>query len=266
MPMAAVSNIHMYYESCGEGEPLLLISGNGADSSQWKAQIPVFSKKYRVIAFDNRDAGRTDRTDMPYTIETMADDAMGLMDVLGIENAHILGTSMGGMIAQNIAYKYPERVMGLVLAVTMMKVSPRANYACNQAIKQVLDGSDPEALAKYSVAWSFSDELFENPAVVEIVKNAMLAVLNQRTVDAFKRQNDATCVFDSRAWVGKIVAPTLVMGAEDDINIPRKYSSRDLAKSITGSKFVLLPGGHASFLGRPDAFQKYVTEFLSSID
>src|SRR5512137_672538 len=119
MPTVRVRDINMYYEVHGNGDPLLLIAGWGSDLSCWQLQIPEFSAKYRVIAFDNRGTGRTDDApDKPYSFRTMADDAVGLLDALGIGKAHILGVSMGGCIAQEIAIEFPERTRRLILAAT----------------------------------------------------------------------------------------------------------------------------------------------------
>jgi 3-oxoadipate enol-lactonase len=265
MPMVKVNDINMYYEIHGEGEPLILISGNGAESSQWKEMIPTFSKDCRVIPFDNRGAGRTDKPDMEYSIEMMAADVIGLMDGLGIEKAHILGASMGGMIAQNIAFLYPDRVKSMILVVTSMKCSPRSNYACKQAIKHVQDGSDPDALAEHSAVWSFPEEVLANPGAVNRIKSAMAHVLNPQTVDAFKRQNDAIVTFDSSKWIIEIMAPTLVIAGDGDIIWPQKYSGQELAKAISGSKFVSLPGAHMAYILSAEAFQKNVIDFLTSV-
>ncbi|MCE7699801.1 MAG: alpha/beta hydrolase [Methanobacterium paludis] len=265
MPMVKVNNINMYYESYGKGEPLILISGNGGESSQWKDMIPTFSKDYQMITFDNRGAGRTDKPEMEYSIEMMADDVIGLMNALEIKEAHVLGASMGGMIAQNIAYKYPNRVKSLILAVTMMKVSSRAQYACNHAMKHVQDGSDPEALAKYSVVWSFPEEVFEKPEIVEIIKNSMLTALKPQNLNGFKRQNDAASEFNSSSWMREIKVPTFVIGGEGDIVLPQKYSGQELAKAIVGSKFISLPGAHMAYLISAEAFQEHVIEFLASL-
>ena len=118
MPTVRVGDINIYYEDHGKGEPLLLIEGWGTDLTCWQLQIPEFSTKYRVIAFDNRGTGRTDAPDQPYSFRLMADDAVGLLDALGIGKAHILGVSMGGCIAQEIAIEHPERTRSLILAAT----------------------------------------------------------------------------------------------------------------------------------------------------
>src|SRR4051812_47983448 len=99
MPKVRVNDIEMYYVEAGAGDPLVLVMGFGGDHLAWGFQMPAFAARHRVIAFDNRGAGQTDTPDAPYTIRMMADDTVGLMDRLGIDRAHVLGVSMGGMIA-----------------------------------------------------------------------------------------------------------------------------------------------------------------------
>lgn len=118
MPEASLGKIKLHYEEQGQGPPLMMILGLGQDMNTWAFQVPNFSKHFRVIRFDNRDSGRSSRSEEPYTTRTMASDTLGLMDHLGIERAHILGTSMGGMIALEVALQAPDRVMSLILAST----------------------------------------------------------------------------------------------------------------------------------------------------
>jgi len=118
MPKAKVQGIDLYYEVHGAGYPLVLIRGFGSNLDHWYCQTPAFSSRYRVVTFDNRGIGRSEKPDVPYTISMMAGDTAGLMDAIGVSKAHILGISMGGMIAQEIALRYPQRVHGLVLACT----------------------------------------------------------------------------------------------------------------------------------------------------
>src|SRR6266568_7136982 len=115
MPYVKVNDIHMYYEIHGDGEPLVLIVGLGTDISEWEGIIRWLAKTYQVLAFDNRGVGRTDKPDTPYSIEMMADDTAGLMQTLGIEQANILGISLGGRIALEMALRHAPSVKKLVL-------------------------------------------------------------------------------------------------------------------------------------------------------
>ena len=115
MSTAQINGIDIYYEEHGHGDPLLLIMGLAADSVAWMFQLPDFSEHYRTIVFDNRGVGRSSKPAGLYTIAQMAADAAGLLDHLKIERALVVGVSMGGMIAQELALRHPKKVRGLVL-------------------------------------------------------------------------------------------------------------------------------------------------------
>ena len=118
MTTAKIGENELYYEEHGSGDPLLLIMGLATPSEGWMLQTPEFAEHYRTIVYDNRGVGRSSKPAGPYTIHEMADDAVGLLDQLGVERAHVLGISMGGMIAQELVLHHPDRVRGLVLACT----------------------------------------------------------------------------------------------------------------------------------------------------
>jgi len=115
---AKVGSIELYYEEQGSGDPLLLIMGLAADSRAWLFQVPDFARRYRTITFDNRGVGRSSKPAGPYTIHEMADDAAGLLETFDIARAHVVGVSMGGMIAQELALRHPRRIVQLLLALT----------------------------------------------------------------------------------------------------------------------------------------------------
>src|SRR5262245_10865251 len=115
MPRVTVGDIGMHYVEVGDGEPVVLIMGFGGDHQSWGFQLPALAGAYRVIAFDNRGAGQTDAPDHPYSTRQMAADTAGLIDALGIDHAHVIGVSMGGMIGQELAIAYPARVRSLQL-------------------------------------------------------------------------------------------------------------------------------------------------------
>ncbi len=118
MPKAKVGKIQIYYEEYGQGPPLVMILGLGQSIATWVLQVSELSNHFRIIVFDNRDSGKSARCTEAYTTQDMARDVLGLLDHMGIDRAHLLGTSMGGMIAQQIALLAPERIMSLILAST----------------------------------------------------------------------------------------------------------------------------------------------------
>ena len=118
MPTAKIRDVQIYYEEHGQGPPLIMLLGLGQDIATWEFQIAELSRHVRLIVPDNRDSGQSSRCSENYTTETMAQDIIELMEYLGIDRAHLLGTSMGGMIAQHVALMAPERLKSLILAGT----------------------------------------------------------------------------------------------------------------------------------------------------
>jgi len=118
MPTVEVGDVNIYYEVHGKGEALVLIMGLGGSSAWWFQQVPVFSREFRVIAFDNRGTGQSDKPDVSYTMDMMAGDLNGVLEAIDVDAAHIFGVSMGGMIAQHFALNYPQKVASLILGCT----------------------------------------------------------------------------------------------------------------------------------------------------
>ena len=118
MPKVKVNGIDIYYEEHGSGEPVVMIGGLGADTTLWSKQVPAFSERFRVVVFDNRGSGQSDKPDKPYSIPMFAADTVGLMQALGIERAHVVGASLGGLVAQELVLTHPEMVDRLVLVCT----------------------------------------------------------------------------------------------------------------------------------------------------
>jgi 3-oxoadipate enol-lactonase len=265
MPTVRVGDINMYYEVHGKGEPLLLIMGLGSDLTSWILQIPEFSKKYQVIAFDNRGAGRTDAPDMPYSTVMMADDTAGLLDALGIERAHILGLSMGGMIAQELALKYPKRVKSLVLAATAASPYAWATHLLGAMLRLAQEGVTPEALTALRVSWLFTDNFFENPELVRTVIDTMVANPHPQPMHAYARQFAAANEHDTRRRINQITAPTLVLVGREDILLPVEMSE-ELAAGIPNSELAVLEGGgHGFQVEIAGRFNQAVMDFLAKV-
>lgn len=255
----------LYYEVYGEGTPLLLLPGIGFDMALWGLhQIPAFSAEYQVIAFDNRDAGRSSRATEAYTISDMTEDVVGLLDGLEIDRAHVLGISMGGMIAQELALSHPERVDRLVLVGTgagtgRSKFDPISLWS-------FVKGHDPEgyAFAAQQLVWLFSTGFLRNHQAVDEVLNLFGANPYPMSPEAYERQANAYVQHDALDRVGGIRAPTLVLTGERDRLAP-PWIGRELAEAIPGAAFHVLEGpgsSHAALLERPDDFNSVVLSFL----
>lgn len=254
----------MYYEIHGEGRPLVLICGLGNDLSSWALQIPDMAKRYRVISFDNRGSGRTDAPDQPYSIRMMAGDTVGLMDALGIDCAHVLGVSMGGYIAEELAMSCPQRVTSLVLATTsvgpyLLKISILLPW-----VRQALAGMSPMTSFQIMLPFMFNDRCFEDPGVLEMAV-ATIAGHSSTPPHILARQMTACAEHDARDRIGRITAPTLVLAGKEDPFVPFSLS-QELAASIPGAHLrVLEGGGHGFSASMAEKFNRAVLEFLDQV-
>ena len=265
MPKAMVQGINLYYEVNGSGYPLVLIRGLASNADHWYCQVPAFSSHFSVMTFDNRGIGRSDVPDSPFTISTMADDTVGLMDVLGISRAHVLGISMGGMIVQEIALKYPQRVNGLILACTHCggKKAVPADPAVVQNLVASLFSGTEEALQKGFRSLFTERTIQEAPGIV------------QRYGEVSKRFPAAAPVLVNQLKLGQrfdtwedlvnIQNPTLVIVGKEDILIPPE-NSKILAERIPNARLRILErGGHQFLIEDPEAFNNAVLEFLMGL-
>lgn len=262
MPKLKVGEISIYYVEAGQGEPLILIMGLGADHLAWGFQFPVFAERYRVIAFDNRGAGQSDAPDRPYTTRMMADDTVGLMDALGIDRAHVLGASMGGMIAQEIALDHPGRVRSLQLHCTLGRPDAYLQAQLESGRVQRRKLTREEAMwAGY--LWLFAPATYnERREFVETIVGNALTNPYPMSLTGFERQCDAVATHDTLDRVAAIRSPTLVSVADQDILVPPRFS-RALAERIPGAELRIIEGaGHGYFWERPDLFNAMCLEFL----
>ena len=245
MPKALVNGVHIYYEMYGQGEPILLIMGLGGSALGWQSQIPTLSQHLRVIAHDNRDAGRSDKKATVYTMADMADDAASLLGSLGIGSAHVYGVSMGGMIAQEMALRHPERVRALVLGCT--SPCPMAMPPSEKAVRDMTEAAElPIREAFERTAWmGYSDAYFAAHRD-DLWLRAQVEAGLQSPLEAWRRQYAAASSFDARERAAQIGAPTLVMTGDEDPLI-RAENSRFLAERIPGAELVVFPGGRHAF-------------------
>jgi pimeloyl-ACP methyl ester carboxylesterase len=265
MPTVTLNDATIYYDAQGDGEPLLLIAGFGVGHWIWFRQVPVLSRRFRTIVFDNRGIGLSSDGPHAYTIETLADDAAALVRALGQGSAHIVGASMGGFIAQELALRHPECVRTLVLACTSFG-GPNHIPASPEVLRLFFSPTDlnSEERIRQGRDIAFSREFIAtHPEIVETVIQLRLAhPVSERT---FQRQVQAVLGFNAEERVGKITAPTLVMAAAEDVLIPAE-NSRRLAARIPGARLLILErGGHAFFIERPEEFNQAITDFIAEV-
>ncbi len=262
MPHVEVNDIKIYYEVHGTGEPLLLIEGLGYATWMWYRQLEEFSRDFRVIIFDNRGVGKSDKPDIPYSIEMMAADAAGLLRALDIQQAHVLGVSMGGFIAQALAIGYPELVHTLILVCTSHG-GRRAIPAPPETIKAMLneEGLPPREALRQAMRPAFGPGyLAQHPEELEKIIEWRLAEPTPRY--AWQRQFNAILGADLEGKLSEIQAPTLILTGDADRVVPMANSER-LHKAIADSVLEVFPGGgHLFFLEQAPAFNRRVLEFL----
>jgi 3-oxoadipate enol-lactonase len=245
------------WQERGSGQPLLLIQGLGYARWSWEPVVPRLAESYRVLFFDNRGIGESDKPEGPYTARVMADDALQVLDEAGVEHAHVLGASLGGMIAQELAVAAPKRVDKLVLCCTT------AGGAATVPMPQVTVDLFAEAatLAPEVALRRFVENALAPDAPAELVQE----IFERRAanpLDPAGWQAQAAAGLGFAGVDGAITVPTLlVTGTEDNVVDPR--NSDVLAERIPGAELERIEGaGHLFFWEQPDAFVRILEGFL----
>ncbi len=266
MPFHKVNDINMYYEIHGQGFPLVMIMGIRRDHSWFFRQTPELARHYKLLLFDNRGAGKTDKPDQPYSIKGMAADTAGLMKALGIECAHVLGVSMGGYIAQEVALNFPDKVRGLVLGCTSCggTEAVRMSEELMRHFTEITDLS-PEEILRRNLPISFSRRYREEHAG-EVEDFIQMALQDQQPLYAFLRQYEAVLGFATAARLPSLDKPTLVMSGSDDELVPAA-NSPILAELIPDATLRMFPQGrHLFFIEMARRFNREVVEFLQQVE
>jgi pimeloyl-ACP methyl ester carboxylesterase len=266
MPKAKVNGININYRVQGKGEPLVLIMGYSGDQAGWMFQTRAFKKYYRVITFDNRGVGKTDKPGGAYSTKMMADDTVGLMDRLGIKKAHVLGVSMGGMTAQAVAINYPERINKLILGCTFGRRDESGGLSLEfpKALGFREDYTDADArripilkIADTLYSLAFNRKLYR---IIFIPLAKIQARFNGKT--GLLGQLEAVLGHNTLENLPTIKVPTLVIvGTKDRVIKPS--SSEVIAKLIPNAKLVKVEGGsHMFFMEMSGQFNREVLGFL----
>jgi 3-oxoadipate enol-lactonase len=264
MPVAKLGHINLYYEIHGKGEPLLMIIGYGSNSDHWFAILDKLARHRRVIIFDNRGTGRSDKPDIPYTSRMMMDDLAGLLDVLEISSTDVFGISMGGMIAQEFALTHPSRVKNLILGCTSCggtEAVPQSQETRDFLFSPEMSKLTPEEKALATIPWLWNKDFIDKHP--EAVKRYMAATTELPTPpQSYMCQANFLLTFSSYDRLHKVEAPTLVIHGTHDRLMPTE-NSKILASRIPKAELILIENaGHGFFTDSAEESSKIILDFL----
>ena len=270
MPVIEANGISIYYETKGSGTPIMLINGWGGNLDSWSDRmVDLLSDKHHVVMMDNRGTGRSDKPDIPYTMDMMAADAYELLKVLGIEKTHVLGFSMGGAITQTFGKNYPDMVKSLVVC--------GASAGGEHSIS-----SDPQVQMDLALIANPLPEMTERDRTIKLLyllyskeyveENLEALILDETYSDhptpsfALMNQSAAIGTMDTYQHLPEMKMPVLVLTGEDDSLVPSQNSEK-IASRIPNSKLVKIPGcGHGFLKQKTDEAMGYVLAFLEKMD
>lgn len=263
MERARINGVELAYELHGTGTPIVMIHGAQGDQSMFSGFAPQFARDYRVLTFDQRGSGLSEKPDMPYSIAMIADDTAALMDHVGFAKAHIVGVSMGGMIAQEFAIRHPGKVISLVLGCT----TPGGPNAIAMGGPALTNAYSTQPMSAEERGKALAEAAFSKgylAAHPEIITN-MIESRRQRPIDntGFTHRMKAAREHDTYDKLGQIRCPTLVITGKDDALISWE-NSRILKEKIAGSEFVLLePAGHCFWMEKPQESHDAIAKFIA---
>jgi pimeloyl-ACP methyl ester carboxylesterase len=252
----------LHWESIGDGPPVLLIMGLGLSGGAWWRTVPVLARRFRVITFDNRGVGRSMSLTYSYTTEAMADDAVSVLDAAGVDRAQVYGISLGGMVAQQLALRYPERIRALVLGATHPG-GPRAVAPEAEVIDFLRRRPDlpHEEAAWASVPYNYGP-ICRRRHVARIAEDIAQRLAHPFPADAYRAQLYAARLHNCLGRLGRVLARTLIVHGRHDRLIPVRNAEL-LAERIPSARLRILENsGHLYPTERPDV-DEAISEFLA---
>jgi pimeloyl-ACP methyl ester carboxylesterase len=270
---AQVNGVELWYEVTGEGEPILQIHGAGFGHFNFAPATPELARQFQVIDYDMRGYGQSDRPVQHYDMEVWADDAAGLLDALGLPEAHIHGTSMGGMIAIVFAGKYPERTTSVVINCAAAQLGTAGRLVFKNWIDIARldpDGPGSRILAEL-IAWqALSRSFLETPEGVAAIDTIQQILRDSNRVEVFTAACQAMCDMDLTGWLPKITAPALVLGGDEDHLMtpwdqgPRGAGQQAIYEGIPNAgKHVIQGSNHSTLFDNTEEHVRVVSEFFT---
>jgi pimeloyl-ACP methyl ester carboxylesterase len=266
VPTTVVKGRKVYYELHGEhaGVPLVLVMGMGGSCRGWLAlQVPDFSRERTVLIFDHRGVGGSEDPGGPLSTALMADDSAALLDALGIERADVLGVFMGGMVAQELALRHPQRVERLLLVGTWARPDAKRRLLLEQWRALAKSRAPIEVMVRERLLWTLQDETLEQHDLIDAMVEFFTRDGAPLTEDVFARQCDACLGHDSFDRLRQIRQRTLVLCGRHDQLTPPKFH-RELADEIPGAHLVTIAtGAHLVMAESAESFNRTVLQFLA---
>ena len=264
MPRINIGELSLNVEERGRGPAFIFIPGLVGIFNAWEFQMAEFSKRYRCISFDHRGAGDSDKPKDAYATELIARDVIALMDTLGIDKAHVAGTSTGGCVLQNLAIDHPDRLRCCIFSNTWVKADEYITRV-QMTRKHIALAYGPEEYVKVSSLFTNGAMQFryDLDKVMELERRALKTVAS---VDVLAGRLDMTLKHDRAAELHKITSPSLIVGTRDDATVPF-YQSEDLHDAIATSRLVIVEeGGHYSYRRHWQEWNKIADAFLREAD
>jgi 3-oxoadipate enol-lactonase len=257
MPKLQTNNINLYYEIHGEGQPLVFIHGLGSSTRDWESQVPEFSKSFKVVTFDLRGHGQSDKPAGPYTMSQYSDDLAGLLRTLSIKSAHIVGISLGGGIAFQFAIDHPAQVK------TMTIVNSAPTLGNPAEVKPEIERrvGIVQQMGMRAMGQALAPALFPKPEHAAL-RETFIARWAENDPRAYIEATRSMLDWNVIAQLGKIQCPTLVIAADQDyspVAVKEAY-----VKLMPKAELVVIPDSrHATPIERPAEFNAALAQFLA---
>jgi pimeloyl-ACP methyl ester carboxylesterase len=268
----AVNGVELWHRITGEGEPVVQIHGAGFGHFNFDPVSPLLAERFRVVDFDMRGYGQSDRPHQDYDMEVWADDVAGLLDALGLERAHVHGTSMGGMIAIVVAAKYPERTTSVVVNCAAAKLGTAGKLIFKNWIDIARldpDGPGSRLLAELITWQALSKRFLAEQDEAELATTMQTILRDSNDVEVFTAACQAMCDMDLRSWLGRITSPALVLGGDEDLMTPWDQGpdgagQQAIADGIAGAEtYVIRGSNHSTIFDATDEHARVVGDFFA---
>lgn len=264
MPRVNIGPLTLNVEERGSGPAFIFIPGLAGLLNAWEYQIAELSRRYRCVTFDHRGAGDSDKPASGYSTEVLARDVIGIMDALGIDRAHMAGTSTGGCVLQNLAIDFPARVRCAIFSNTWVKADEYITRV-QMTRKHIALSYGPEEYVKVSSLFTNGPMQFryDPDKVMDLERRALKTVAE---VDILAQRLDMTLAHDRSRELTRIACPSLIVGTRDDATVPF-YQSEDLHNAIPGSRLVVFEeGGHYSYRRHWQEWNRIMDAFLKDTE